>query len=84
MIGDIDAVHAELAAKYRVKLPRRNAGRTTANQARFLRQLGLTWGKLVEITGERRGTYFPLNPTRSCHDWAGECLEMLDYAGWAR
>lgn len=84
MTADVEEYHAELAAKFGVRLPRRNSAPQTANQARFLRQLGLTWGALYETTGERRGEYFPLNPERNLRDRAGEVLEMLSYMGFRR
>lgn len=84
MTTDVDGYHSELAARFGVKLPRRNAPRNTANQARFLRSIGLTWGGLTERTGERRGEFFALNPTASSREWAGCALEGLAYMGFER
>lgn len=84
MTADVDQYHAELAKRYGVRLPRRGSPQKRVLQARFLRQLGLRWSDVTEITGERPGEVFALNPGMDSHEWAGQLLEALHYQGWER
>lgn len=84
MTSDVDEYHRELAKKYGVRLPRHGSPQKRVLQARFIRQLGLRWSDVTEITGEKPGEVFSLNPGMDCHDWSGQLLEALNYQGWER